>query len=393
MPKTASKDPELTPINKWDVSNRTKTSAFPWRGQFTPDLVSNLFDEFDPKTGLVLDPFMGSGTVIAEAIKRERGVVGVELNPAAFILSRLFGLARIPTKERIKYSHNCQKEIDLLISKFTQDKLFDEFAKKISKCQNETKKIILSTIFLLAAKNSNVVNLGSIEKASKQVSQVLSAMPENSTVVNLVCGDARNVKLDNESVGFVLTSPPYINVFNYHQNYRPAVEAMGWTVLDRAKSEIGANRKHRGNRLYTVIQYAIDMALFLKELDRLLMVSGKCVLVVGRESNVRGMSFQNAEIFRLLLKEIESLQITSEFSRKFTSRFGPIVYEEILIIEKISNSRELNALKLLVSARSIGKAQLERNLIQQNDADRIRDIEDAISKCDSINPSPTGETF
>jgi hypothetical protein len=262
--------------------------------------------------------------------------------------------------------------------------MFLEIAKKIKKTQNETKKIILTTIFLLSANNSNVVSRKSLEKAFKQIESVLLSLPVNSSLINLVCGDARSIKLDNESVGFVLTSPPYINVFNYHQNYRLAVEALGWTVLERAKSEIGSNRKHRGNRLYTVIQYSIDMALFLKEMDRLLMIGGKLILVVGRESNVRGMSFQNAEIFRRLIAEFDGLQITSDFSRKFTSRFGAVVYEEILIVEKKMISRELNSLKLLVSARLIGKQQLESNLENQLDPERVRDIRDAIERCDSI---------
>lgn len=385
--------PNLELVDRWDVSKRSRTSAFPWRGQFTPDLVSNLFDEFDPKVGLVLDPFMGSGTVIAEAINRERGIVGIELNPAAFILSRLFGLSRNSVSERKVSLESCKKEVASLLDKHNEDDPFKQYAKKIQKTQNEIHKVIASTVFLLAAKNSNAISSIGIDKAIKQVEQVLIPLSETSTVVNLVCGDARNTKLDNESVGFVLTSPPYINVFNYHQNYRLAVEALGWGVLDRARSEIGSNRKHRANRLYTVIQYSIDMALFLNELERVMLKGGKCILVVGRESNVRGMSFQNAEIFRQLIKEIPSLELKKEFTRKFTSRFGPVVYEEILILEKISSPNKINSLKLLMSARTIGKKQLEGHLSNQEDGEKLKDLQDAIAKCDSIDASPMGENY
>lgn len=46
--------------------------------------------------------------------------------------------------------------------------------------------------------------------------------------------------------GLVLTSPPYINVYNYHQQYRASAEALGWDLLEVAKTEIGSNRKHPG---------------------------------------------------------------------------------------------------------------------------------------------------
>src|SRR2546422_11321437 len=49
-------------------------------------------------------------------------------------------------------------------------------------------------------------------------------------------------------VSVILTSPPYINVFNYHQNHRAILETLGWNVLKVAESEIGSNRKNRANR-------------------------------------------------------------------------------------------------------------------------------------------------
>jgi hypothetical protein len=204
----------------------------------------------------------------------------------------------------------------------------------------------------------------------------------------MYCGDARYVNLDSSSVGFVVTSPPYINVFNYHQNYRLAVEALGWKVLERAKTEIGSNRKHRGNRLYTVIQYAIDMALFINELERVLMKDGVAAIVVGRESNVRGMSFKNADIFRQLFKQFENLDLIDENTRRFTSRYGTLVYEEILVVKKIASSGSVNQLKLLRLARSIGREMLVEHLNDQSDPEKRRDLNDAIDKCDVIDPSP-----
>ena len=93
----------------------------------------------------------------------------------------------------------------------------------------------------------------------------------------------------------VLTSPPYINVHNYHQQFRRSTEALDWDVLSFARSEIGSNRQNRANRFLTVIQYSLDMALALRELARVARPGARLILVLGRESFVRGGRFFNGE--------------------------------------------------------------------------------------------------
>ena len=82
--------------------------------------------------------------------------------------------------------------------------------------------------------------------------------PDSSPIILAYTNSCVN-NINNDSIDFVITSPPYINVFNYHQNYRKSVEATGFNVLEVARSEIGSNRKFRSNRFLTVIQYALDI--------------------------------------------------------------------------------------------------------------------------------------
>ena len=94
---------------------------------------------------------------------------------------------------------------------------------------------------------------------------------------------------------------PYINVFNYHQNHRAILEVLGWDMLEVAYSEIGSNRKNRGNRFKTVIQYCLDMELTLKSFWECLENDGLVIFVIGRESNVRKIPFYNGVIVKILL--------------------------------------------------------------------------------------------
>ncbi len=112
--------------------------------------------------------------------------------------------------------------------------------------------------------------------------------------------DARCLPVKNQTVDLVVTSPPYVNVFNYHQNNRPAMELLGWNILTVAKSEFGSNRKNRGNRFLTLVQYCVDVLETLLELKRVLKYEGRVVIIVGRESNIRGVSFQNGSIVATL---------------------------------------------------------------------------------------------
>jgi DNA modification methylase len=66
---------------KLDVKIKQRSNLFNWRGQFTPELVEYLLDEFSIRGDVILDPFSGSGTVLQEALKKDLSVYGFEINP------------------------------------------------------------------------------------------------------------------------------------------------------------------------------------------------------------------------------------------------------------------------------------------------------------------------
>ncbi len=92
--------------------------------------------------------------------------------------------------------------------------------------------------------------------------------------------DARALPLESCSADLILTSPPYINVHNYHQKFRRSAEALDCDILAIARCEIGSNRRNRGNRFLTVIQYALDMTLALREMVRVAKADAR--LILGR---------------------------------------------------------------------------------------------------------------
>ena len=128
----------------------------------------------------------------------------------------------------------------------------------------------------------------------------------------------------------MLTSPPYINVFNYHQQYRRSAEAIGWNLLKVARAEIGSNRKHRGNRFLTIIQYCLDMTQALQEISRVCCDGTRVVVVVGRESNVRKTPFYNGNILANIAVRSLGWSFLLRQERQFMNRFGDTIWEDIL---------------------------------------------------------------
>jgi hypothetical protein len=97
-----------------------------------------------------------------------------------------------------------------------------------------------------------------------------------------------------------------------------------------ARSEIGSNRKNRANRFLTVIQYCQDMTLALVEMRRICGPRGHIIMIVGRESAVKGTRFFNGDIVARLAERCAGLRTEKRQERVFRNRFGEAIYEDIL---------------------------------------------------------------
>jgi hypothetical protein len=59
-------DRETTAQERLDLDNRSRTSLFPWRGQFSPELIERLLSEYAVSGSVIADPLVGSGTTLFE---------------------------------------------------------------------------------------------------------------------------------------------------------------------------------------------------------------------------------------------------------------------------------------------------------------------------------------
>lgn len=371
-----------------NIETKERSNLFPWNGQFSPQFVEVLLEKYAHPRTRVFDPFSGSGTVLYECARFGLPVTGIEVNPAAYLLARTYALCNVSQAERLEILLAVDKQLedmaDLgLFNTLPRDKeslikagsnLLERFmfGRQAERSLFET--LIILSDFYKGADNEK------LQKMWTKLRKTVQALPYSKNEVKALLGDGRYPPV-NEKFELVLTSPPYINVYNYHQQYRASAEALGWDLLQVARSEIGSNRKNRGNRFLTVIQYCLDLGLLLENLWDATTLEARQIFVLGRESRVRGVPFLNAEIFARLAVAV-GYKIILRQERFFTNRFGQRIYEDIIHIEKETRRQNIEA-----SARRIAVSVLIEGLPKAASG-VMEDLERAVEAVNTVKHSP-----
>lgn len=392
-------DTHFLPQERLDLTVKERASLYPWRGQFSPTLVQALLAAYGDRGVVVLDPFVGSGTTLFEAARAGFECWGLEVNPAAAELAGMARFTALTPEERLCTLKRAGSLVEQHLSDYLPRTLFRK--KGRGECERaipapHVRKLVsaagahddlarnaLVASIMLAMGDGDSLTGVTLDAAFARNSAIVVGLPYNRKPCRILLRDARCLPLGNEAVGLVITSPPYINVFNYHQNYRQAMEILGWNLLDIARSEIGSNRKHRGNRFLTVIQFCIDLAQTLGEVRRVLNHHGRAVFVIGRESQVKGVAFSNGELLAYLAVKGGGFHLERRQERKFVNRFGAVIYEEVITLRP--GGEVVDGLEDF--GRTVGRLALEHALTRT--AGEVRsDVQQALERSSEVRGSP-----
>lgn len=371
------------PQSDLNIDIKKRVNLFSWNGQFSPQFVEVELNKYAHTDSVVIDPFAGSGTTLCEAARKGLCAYGIELNPSAYHMAKTYELVTLDFLER----NSLFMRIDELLSGIKQDdEIISSLSNYIATDENDNVRNVLSTLVILMDIFKNDVNIDLLNNKWEKLQNTIVELPYSTRPIIAINGDARETSLDSDTADILLTSPPYINVFNYHQNYRQSVEALGYDVLNIAKSEFGSNRKHRGNRFLTVIQYCIDMAMSLKEAIRICKKDARMIYVIGRESTVLGYSFCNSELIYRIATDIFKNGFDIRQERVFKNRYGQMIYEDILHFLNMKESLILDE-EIKSRARKIAVEMLfdrHRSMPENKNADTLLE---AVKKADAVNTS------
>lgn len=379
-----------------DLRNRDRTSLYPWRGQFSPGLIESLLRAYSSPGSFILDPFVGSGTTLFESARMNLPCYGAEIHPAAIAFSRMARFCNLTSLDRRNVCSRAEMFLEKHLAGHLPTNLFRLDLGPSPTLNAETVQGLLEDVssdqfvsdfvistLLLAMGDSNFLAEEALDSAFKRNYRNVMQLPFTSEGCNVLMSDARDLQLPPSSVDLVLTSPPYINVFNYHHNYRALLEMMGWRMLDVAPSELGANRKHRANRFLTVIQFSMDLVQAFLEIRRVLRPDGSAVCVIGRESRVRGVPFNNGMLLALSATGGAGFELQRWQERRFTNRFGTSIFEEIMTFEPDGSVAD----DPVSFGREVGIWGL-RSRLDSAEGEIREYMMQAIERAPDVNPSP-----
>ncbi len=236
--------------------------------KFIPQLAKRCIEENTTSNNLVCDPFMGCGTTLIESLISGRKAVGVDINPVAYLISKVkttpinpeklkaevdkvlsdlnlyfdFNnkqkvlseikiLPILPINERIEYWFPNKKlredlsiilgRIDTIKDKDIRDFCLCAFSNILKNASIWLMKSIKPTRDLNKKINSPIKLFSrQIKKMTRGNEGYWNVLPtyiksDLKSYLNLKKADARNLPAKDNSISLIVTSPPYVTSYEY----------------------------------------------------------------------------------------------------------------------------------------------------------------------------------
>ena len=266
----------------------------PFPARMAPEVVLEALDDLDRPVRL-LDPMTGSGTVLAIGRSEGHRVIGVDSDPLAVLLARVWTTtinadtvlekaeevlnrartlfqsltignayprnADSETRKFIRYWFDGYARRQLVALATAINRVRDKRIREVLWCGFSRLIITKQAGASLAMdfptvghiRNSSCAPIKPFGKFIAAVAMVVSNCPQGgegrlgppSRVTN---GDARGLEIEDNSIDVVITSPPYLNAIDYLRCSKFSLVWMGYTVSELRRSEVKTlerNRRHQ----------------------------------------------------------------------------------------------------------------------------------------------------
>lgn len=290
---------------------RSIHGMYPYRGKIAALDAEHILSQM-PMGSVVLDPFCGSGTIVYEGLKFGLRTIGVDANPIAVVLSN--GKIHIPDNYL-----SVEQEISELIG-FAQssdnypeapeyprslfhEKSMEEIMRMsvhYEKMSDYVKACFLGTIALTARGcndykwTSSTVGKNIVPKRYipfyekfRQKCKKHYLPIENDSIVYFK--DTRKLSdfIEEDSIDFVFSSPPYFDCLDYTAYYARII----YDILGYDRVAI------RSTLIQNIENYENDMRIVLDNLYKVLKPGGQVIFVVG-DKKIHGKVINGAEYFQ-----------------------------------------------------------------------------------------------
>jgi SAM-dependent methyltransferase len=314
-----------------------------------------LVEGLSNKGARVLDPFCGSGTVVAEARALGRVALGSDLNPLAVELSWLKSrgpterqivqtleaatrIAEVAEERRLRKADPYQRYDKEERERYPIHMLLelDSLAEGISALPKteltRTLRLVVSSILTKVAYSEGDTTrrkaprrlpggfaiqafLKKTEELADRLRAYRDRIGDRAPRATVACADARQIEgLQSDSIDLIVTSPPYPGIYDYLEHHLHRLRWLGLKQSGLQKQEMGSKRSYRRLRFdQAQALWHREMGEALWEMRRTLANDGQGVVVVA-DSVIDGRAFRAAEEIRIAAERgnVEIMAIASQ---------------------------------------------------------------------------------
>ena len=257
---------EIPITYEWSFAEKTRKDTsyithgyYTYPAKFIPQVAAKIIQDYSKEQEIIIDPFMGSGTTLVEALVNKRIGVGVDVNEIAVLLSKvkttpiedkflieaysnlLFNLEyeisvpdrvlkKISLPERIDYWFKPHIKEQLLIIlghilTISDDDIKDffliAFAQILKSCSIWLQKSVKPT------RDKNKKECDPLKKFKQRAKLMIKKHSEFTQIISknniddidafriIENSDARNLPCKSDTASLVVTSPPYVTSYEY----------------------------------------------------------------------------------------------------------------------------------------------------------------------------------
>lgn len=345
----------------------------PYPAKFIPQIPHKVISEFSKEGDTVYDPFCGCGTTLLESSRLKRNAIGTDNNPVAVLLSK--AKTTNYTKKNILEISDFKNSLltNIKRSKIRPELVTDDpnfyywYDQNIIDHLSKIKGLIIalpspidnlllsifSSILIRSSFQDSDTRYTKIDRSVtvdkvnnlfiSKISRVLDDLkhPEYKMYGNtsvFQC-DARNVShIKSSSVDLIVTSPPYLNAYDYHKYHRQRLHWLDADIKFVRTTEIGSHDQFTRKKA-VADPYFDDMNECFSEWNRVLKPKSKCVIVIG-DAIVSKRPIKVADRFITQLIDLDFriydrvIRQLKQTSRSFNIKNSRIAFEHVLTMEK-----------------------------------------------------------
>ncbi len=351
----------------------------PFAARMAPEIAFAALDGL-PKGSLILDPMSGSGTVVRTISSLGYNGIGIDIDPLAVMMSKAWttsihsrNFSRIVERVLTTAEKSALSTVSLpWIDEDIRTREFIDFwfaqkqknaLRKLASAifhesgkYTDLLKVALSKLIITKQKGASLAAdvshgkphrvrmsndfdvLYEYQVVCNRLIKIMSESPMNGRV-KVSRGDARKLRLPDNSIDAIITSPPYLNAIDYMRGHKLALVWLGYKIGDLAaikRISVGAERapeakanielaknitsgipdfhklpKRKVNMIY---RYALDMCTMLAEANRVLKCRARATYVIGNTTQ-NNVYIENTEIAKYVA-EAWGLRLINRFERE-----------------------------------------------------------------------------